>query len=73
MPPMIGAKVWKIGASGGYEGPGEIVAIFKNWMGQERYVVAHQIGGGNGYFYHIYSKKELELMDDKGERRPTGA
>jgi hypothetical protein len=50
-------KVWKAGA--GYEGPGAVVAVFKSWMGDHRYVVEHRIAGGRGMFYHVYSAKEL--------------
>ena len=47
----------------GYEGPGVIKAIFKTWMGDHRFVVEHRIAGGRGFFYHIYSAKELERTD----------
>ena len=52
--------VWRQGGAAGYEGPGRIKAIFKNWMGQNRFVVEHKIEDGRGFFYHIYSEKELE-------------
>lgn len=51
-------RVYKRGA--GYEGPGAVVAVFKTWMGDWRYVVEHRIAEGRGFFYHIYSAKELE-------------
>lgn len=57
----VGSRVWKQGRLGGYEGPGTVVAMFKNWMGQQRYVVSHKIEDGRGCFYHIYSDKELSL------------
>jgi len=55
----VGEAVWKYGQKNGYEGPGLVVAIFQNWMGQDRFVVAHQIAQGKGWFYHIYSRREL--------------
>ena len=55
----LDGMVWKQGGTGSYEGPGRIKAIFKNWMGQNRYVIEHKIEEGRGYFYHIYSEKEL--------------
>jgi hypothetical protein len=65
----VGDSVWKSGHTGGYEGPGVIVAVFKNWMGQNRYVVGHQIEGGRGLFYHIYSDRELTAAtDDERDR-----
>ena len=48
----------------GYEGPGEVVAVFKTWMGDWRYVVAHRISKGRGFFYHIYSGSQLEALPD---------
>lgn len=56
-----GDAVWKQGSENGYAGPGIVVSDFKNWMGQPRYVVAHRITGGNGWFYHIYSGSQLTL------------
>jgi hypothetical protein len=53
----LGDRVYKRGA--GYEGPGEVVAVFKTWMGDYRYVVGHRVAGGRGQFYHIYSAKQL--------------
>lgn len=55
----VGDKVWKEGGPNGYSGPGIIVAKFKNFAGQDRYVVAHVIAGGRGEFMHIYSEKEI--------------
>jgi hypothetical protein len=61
--------VYKSGA--GYEGPGAVVAVFKTWMGDYRYVVEHRIAGGKGFFYHIYSAKELKHYDgERPEARP---
>lgn len=54
----LGDAVYKRGA--GYEGPGEVVAVFKTWMGDYRYVVSHRLAGGRGYLYHIYAAKQLE-------------
>lgn len=51
--------VWKEGGQAGYAGPGRVVAVFKNWTGARRYVVAHRIADGVGEFYHIYSDREL--------------
>ena len=58
----VGDMVWKDGGETGYSGPGVIVAVFKNWMGQPRFVVGHVIAGGKGWFYHIYSTKEIKLQ-----------
>jgi hypothetical protein len=55
----VNDHVWKEGGASGYSGPGEVVAVFKNWMGANRYVVAHKVQDGVGWFYHIYSQKEL--------------
>lgn len=52
-------RVWKKAEDGGYEGPGRVAAVFKNWMGQQRYVIEHVVAGGTGCFYHIYSGKQL--------------
>ncbi len=52
--------VIKLGSEGGYEGPGRVVQLFPNWMGQMRYIVAHKIEGGKGFFYHIYGASQLE-------------
>jgi hypothetical protein len=54
-------RVYKRGT--GYEGPGAVVAVFKTWMGDYRYVVEHRIAGGRGHFYHIYSARELEKIN----------
>ncbi len=61
-----GDAVWKIAAQGGYEGPGHVVVVFKNWMGQPRYVVSHKIAGGRGYLYHIYAAAQLERQLTEG-------
>jgi len=61
----VGDEVWKSAAHGGYEGPGHVVSVFKNWMGQDRFVVSHKIANGKGYFYHIYSAKELERQSEE--------
>ena len=58
----VGDEVFKKGADGGYDGPGIVVSVFKNWMGQPRYVVGHKIDGGKGLFYHIYGDKQLEFV-----------
>lgn len=72
----VGARVWKSADLAGYEGPGTVVAVFKNWMGSPRYVVAHRLAGGRGRCYHIYSEKQLkpyhhddpdEPVDDAGK------
>lgn len=60
----LGDRIFKRGQ--GYEGPGEVVAVFKTWMGDYRYVVAHRIAGGRGFFYHVYAAAQLE-------RDPHGA
>jgi hypothetical protein len=67
----IGDWVWKSGGEAGYSGAGKIVATFKNWMGQPRYVVEHQIEGGRGFFYHIYGPKELKDSSDDTPSRET--
>ena len=59
-PLEVGENVWKQGNdAGAYEGPGVIVAAFKNWAGQLRFVVGHRVEGGRGWFYHIYGPKQL--------------
>lgn len=60
----IGDHVWKspLGEAG-YEGPGKVVGVFKNWMGQPRYVVEHMVSGGRGCFYHIYAEAQLALRE----------
>ena len=55
----VGDHVWKEGGQGGYSGPGMVIAVFTNWMGARRYVVGHKIADGVGWFYHIYSDREL--------------
>lgn len=45
---------------GSYTGPGEVVITFANKKGERRFVVAHQIAGGEGEFYHIYSEREIK-------------
>lgn len=59
--------VWKTGGKGGYAGLGKVVAVFQNWMGQPRYVVGHRIADGTGWFYHIYSEKELSVTPSDGD------
>ena len=55
-------RVRKIGT--GYTGPG-IVAGTVQWEGMVRYVVAHKIEGGDGWFFHIYAPIQLEPDDPK--------
>ena len=66
--------VWKEGGQAGYAGPGRVVAVFKNWTGARRYVVAHRIADGVGEFYHIYSDRELNsqpaAVGDSGASLP---
>lgn len=50
-------SVRKVGA---YGGPGVIVSRFTGLDGKTRYVVAHEIAGGHGHFYHIYVRSNLE-------------
>jgi hypothetical protein len=66
----VGDEVYKAGT--GYEGPGKVVATFKSWMGDGRYVVAHKIDGGRGFFYHTYSAKELFLDVEEADRSRVG-
>ena len=61
--------VWKEGA--GYAGPGIVKATFKAWDGSLRYVVEHRLAGGRGFFYHIYSNRELK--SDGREHVEAGA
>lgn len=65
----IGDKVWKGGAH--YRGPGIIVAYFPGLDPQStlHYIVAHQIAGGDGYFYHIYTSLQLTQMMQLDESR----
>lgn len=63
----VGDPVWKSGTEHGYEGPGVVVAEFKNWMGQPRYVVSHKIENGRGLLYHIYGRRQLTT--DRSDRR----
>lgn len=55
-----GDRVMKNGA--GYNGPGEVVVGFLGKDGHPRYVVAHNIEGGRGEFYHIYSEAQLSAF-----------
>jgi hypothetical protein len=63
----VGDEVVKTGSKDGYDGPGIVVAVFKNWMGQVRYVVGHKIDGGRGLFYHIYSVRDIVSLKSQEE------
>lgn len=54
----VGDRVYKFGT--GYEGPGVVMATFQTWTNEWRYVVAHQIVDGVGFFYHVYSAAQLK-------------
>ena len=58
-----GDEVWKHGA--GYSGPGEVVVAFNGKDGHRRFVVSHQIAGGDGEFFHIYGEGQLTLVPPK--------
>jgi hypothetical protein len=64
-------EVFKTGGEGGYDGPGIVVAVFQNWMGQQRCVVGHKIDGGKGLFYHIYAPTQLELQLRDNEKEKS--
>lgn len=52
-----GCTVWKSGA--GYCGPGKVMCCFLGDDWHWRVVVAHQIAGGQGQFFHIYGWGQL--------------
>jgi hypothetical protein len=55
-----GEKVWKHGA--GYSGPGEVAVSWRGKDGHVRYVVEHQIEGGEGWFFHVYGESQLTRL-----------
>lgn len=55
-----GEKVWKHGAA--YDGPGEVACSWRGKDGHVRYVVEHQIAGGEGWFYHVYGESQLTRL-----------
>lgn len=63
----IGAKVWKGGAH--YSGPGQVVSFFFGLDPQNtvHYIVAHNIDGGTGYFYHVYTSAQLTVVAQPDE------
>lgn len=65
----IGDHVWKHGA--GYQGPGTVITAFIGRDEHTRYVVAHQIEGGKGEFYHIYGEGQLTLIPKEASDGPT--
>lgn len=59
----IGETVYKHGI--GYSGPGRVFGVFLGEDKLFRYVIGHQIAGGQGWFYHIYDAKQFENYPDE--------
>jgi hypothetical protein len=49
--------------TGDYTGPGVVRGLSLNAKGQIRYLVGHQVQGGNGEFLHVYAEGNLREME----------
>jgi hypothetical protein len=62
-PARRGDRVYKSGS--GYSGPGTVMCCFLGDDWHWRLVVEHQIGGGQGHFYHIYGRAQLRMEPER--------